>query len=99
MKKTILAKALTILIIASSVVALGADKSKHMGMELTTEQRQTMAATHEKMATCMRSDTPMDECRSDMMKSCTETMGKDGCHMMMGKMSHHKMSEDHQSTK
>ena len=99
MKKTILAKALTVLIIASGAAALGADKSKNMGMDLTTEQRQTMAETHGKMATCLRSDKPMDECRTDMMKSCADTMGKDNCHMMMGKMSHHKMSEDHESTK
>lgn len=115
MNKSIFAKALTVVIIGISAHALGADKSKMMNMEMTTEQRQTMAATHEKMATCMRSDKPMDECKTEMMKSCEESMGKDGCHKMMGKMhgmkgmhgmngmqgkmKNHNMTEENESTK
>jgi hypothetical protein len=66
-------------------------------MRPTTEQRQKMAGLHEKMATCLRSDRPMAECRQEMKKGCKDTMGKDGCHMMGGKMGHgmrqHMMDE------
>ena len=67
--------------------------------EVTTEQRQKMAGLHEKMATCLRSDRPMSECRQEMMKGCKDTMGKDGCPMMGGKMGHgmHQHMMDEQS--
>jgi hypothetical protein len=66
-------------------------------VKLTSEQRQRMAGLHEKMASCLRSDRPMAECRQEMMKGCKDTMGKDGCPMMGGKMGHgmhqHMMDE------
>jgi hypothetical protein len=78
-----------ILIAFANTTAFGADKTKKKMMEPTTEQRQNMAATHEKMAVCLRSDKPMEDCKKEMMQSCQDTMGKDGCPMMMdhkGKM-------------
>lgn len=65
--------------------------------KLTTEQRKTMAGLHEKMATCLRSDRPMSECHQEMMKGCKDTMGKDGCPMMGGRMGHgmhHRMMDE-----
>lgn len=46
------------------------------------EARQQMAAVHQKMAECLRSDRPMAECKAEMMKSCHEMMGERGCPMM-----------------
>lgn len=60
-------------------------------MEMTAEQRKQMADMHEKMATCLRSTKPMEECRKEMMSSCKE-MG-DSC-PMMGKMHGHHMMHD-----
>ena len=59
---------------------------KTRSMQMTPEQRQNMAAAHDKMAACLRSEKPMTECRSEMMKSCKDMMGQGGC-PMMGHMS------------
>lgn len=50
--------------------------------EPSKEMRAKMASAHERMAACLRSERPMAECRSDMMKSCHEVMGERGCPMM-----------------
>ncbi|MEK6580129.1 MAG: hypothetical protein AABZ55_12955 [Bdellovibrionota bacterium] len=52
----------------------------------TPENRQKMADIHQNMATCLRSDKPMMECKKDMQKNCSEMMGKEGCPMMSGLM-------------
>jgi hypothetical protein len=54
-------------------------------MEMTPEQRKTMATAHEQMAQCLRSDKPMTECRQAMRASC-DMNGEMGC----GMMGHHK---------
>lgn len=59
----------------------------------STEQREKMAAAHEKMATCLRSERDFSECRNEMMKECGEVFGKAGCPSMgagmgMGKGPH-----------
>ena len=46
------------------------------------EQRQKMAAVHQKMADCLKSNRPMNECREEMRKGCHDTMGEQGCPMM-----------------
>jgi len=48
----------------------------------TKEMREKMASLHEQMAACLRSDKPISDCRSQMMKSCQEMMGDQGCPMM-----------------
>lgn len=58
---------------------------------LTKEQREKMATIHEQMAACLRSDKPISECHKEAMKSCQDTMGKDGCPMMGGSMHEHMM--------
>jgi hypothetical protein len=50
--------------------------------EPSKETRAKMASAHERMATCLRSDKAIAECRSEMMKSCREIMGEQGCPMM-----------------
>lgn len=42
------------------------------------EDREKMAAVHEQMAACLRSDKPFAECRNDLAKSHHEMMGM-GC--------------------
>ena len=85
--------AVTVMIIfvgLTGTPALAAEKSKTQGTDakVTAEQRQNMAAVHESMAACLRSDKPMEGCRKDMMQSCNDMMGKNGCLMMgqIGKM-------------
>ena len=59
---------------------------KNAAAEMTKEQRENMAAMHEKMAGCLRSDKAMNECRTEMMGQCQAMMGGDGCPMMMDHM-------------
>jgi hypothetical protein len=49
------------------------------------EARAQMAALHEQMAACLRSDKSITDCRTEVMKSCRDTMGTQGCpYMGMG---------------
>lgn len=68
--------------------AFGAEKSKTTKLKETPEMRQKMAEAHESMATCLRSDKSMNECKKEMMDSYPEMMGKGGC-MMMDEMRGH----------
>ena len=43
-----------------------------------------MASVHQEMATCLRSDRPISECRAEMLKSCSQMMGEGACPMMGG---------------
>jgi hypothetical protein len=107
MKKFISVIATTSLLLSVSVTVFGAEKMKPMDkgvtMETTIEQRQKMAMMHENMATCLRSDKPMDDCKKEMMKSCEDSMGKE-CKMMHEmhgmnghKIKHHEVKEDEKS--
>ena len=87
-------------VVLSGQVSLAGDMGKQdssMKMPpMTSEQRQKMADAHEKMATCLRTDKPLGDCHEEMMKSCQEGMGKDGCPMMGGKgkgMHHSRMMQ------
>jgi len=46
------------------------------------QMREQMAAAHEKMAACLRSDRDIAVCRNEMHKSCQAMMGAQGCPMM-----------------
>jgi len=46
------------------------------------EMRAKMAAVHEQMAACLRSDKAFAECRKEMMQSCQQTVGSQSCPMM-----------------
>src|SRR5579859_371038 len=72
--------------------AFAAEPSPQGHPALTKEQRESMAAIHEQMAACLRSDKPLAECHKEAMKKCQETMGKDGCPMMHG-MHEHMMQQ------
>jgi hypothetical protein len=43
------------------------------------EMREKLATVHEQTAACLRSDKSYSECRSQMMKSCREVLGGQGC--------------------
>jgi len=45
------------------------------------EMREKMAAMHERMAACLRSDRPVADCRKEMQQGCQAVMGKEGCPM------------------
>ena len=68
--------------LVSSSVALGADPSTNAQSVPTPAARQQMAAVHEKMAACLRTDRPISECRAEMLKTCQDTMGQTGCPLM-----------------
>jgi hypothetical protein len=46
------------------------------------EMRVQMAAAHEEMAACLRSDKDFAACRDEMRKNCREIMGEQACPMM-----------------
>ena len=48
--------------------ALAADPSPGDRPAPTKEQREQMAAAHEKVAACLRSDKPIDQCHDEMKK-------------------------------
>ncbi len=57
------------------------------------ETREKMATAHERMAACLRSDKPIAECHSEMMKSFGHVPADSGCPMMHGAM-HGQMMQD-----
>ncbi len=71
---------------------MSANKNKSledkMPVELSREQRESMAKTHENFAACLRSDKSISDCHSEMKKSCQESMGKMDCPMMGKGMVH-----------
>jgi hypothetical protein len=65
------------LVIARGTVAAVPDPQA----EPSAEVRQQMAAIHEQMAACLRSDKALSACRAEMMKSCQEQLGSE-CRML-----------------
>ena len=109
MKKAIFATAMVTLVLGAAGFASGSENAKNPAekkavMGLTAAQRKDMALAHEKMATCLRSEKPFDECHKEMMKTCKDMMGKGAC-PMMGEMhgmkaeelKHHGMMENKSS--
>ena len=78
-------------LLSDASVAFAADPPSPGHPALTKEQRQRMATIHERIAACLRSDTPISECHKEAMKSCQETMGKGECPIMGGAMHEHMM--------
>jgi hypothetical protein len=46
------------------------------------ESRERMATVYEQMAACLRSQKPLSECHSEMLKHCQAIMGSQGCTRM-----------------
>jgi hypothetical protein len=74
-----------------SCLAIAADEKSAGAPVASQEMRAKMATLHEQMATCLRSEKPLSECRSEMMKGCQERLGDRGCPMMGMSMNHSMM--------
>lgn len=56
------------------------------------EMREQMAAAHDAMAACLRSEKSIADCRHDMRMKCRQIHGEQGC-PMMGMGAHPPMSK------
>lgn len=82
--KTVLIATFFLLLSLQTHAVEGTDKSKKSSPstapEWTSVQRENLATMHENMATCLRSNKSMTDCRAEMKSSC-QKMGKEGCPM------------------
>jgi len=70
-------------VLASVLMIMGAGTALAASpAEPSRQMREKMAGLHEQMATCLRSDKAIADCHSQMMKSCQDAMGEQGCRMM-----------------
>lgn len=72
-------------LVASMLIAgcaAAADQQPPADLPPGTEMRAKMASLHERMAACLRSERPLADCRTEMMRDCQELMGEQGCPMM-----------------
>jgi hypothetical protein len=72
----------SVLLIMGASAAFAADPPAARHGTPSKEMREKMASLHEQMAACLRSEKPIADCHSQMMKSCQDTMGEEGCPMM-----------------
>ncbi len=78
------AAALVLSMAATAAVAADAPASPASSAAAPSkETREAMAAIHEQMAACLRSDKSIEQCRSEMHKACHEKVGDTECPMMM----------------
>jgi hypothetical protein len=70
------------LILASASAASAAEPPSRPPATPSKEMREKMAAIHEQLAACLRSDKPIADCRKEAMKNHQEMVGKGGCPMM-----------------
>jgi hypothetical protein len=84
----------SVLAILSASATLAANPPATAQSPPSKETREKMATLHEQMAACLRSDKPVTECHTEIMKNCQDVMGEDGCPMMgMGWGTHHHMMQ------
>ena len=62
--------AITALLLLSGTAMTWADTPPPVHRELSKETREKMAALHEQMAACLRSDKSLAECHSMMIQGC-----------------------------
>ena len=96
----LLLPALLTLGLSTSALAQGSKTSKKStspkeSQTLTKDQRENMAKAHEQMASCLRTDKSMKECRDEMWKSCKDA-GAGECPRMehQGKHGHYKDTDE-----
>ena len=74
---------LSILVAAAMVAcacsASATNATKDERLPLTEETREKMAAVHEQMAACLRSEKTVAACRAEMAKGHTKLMRASGC--------------------
>jgi len=71
-----------VLVLGSASVALAAEPPSTAATGPSKEMREKMAAFHEQLAACLRSDKPIAECHKEAMQHHKDMMGKEGCTMM-----------------
>lgn len=71
-----------LLLVAVAVVGAAGACAVQAQTPPSRQMREQMAAAHEKMAACLRSDQDIAVCRNEMHKSCQAMMGAQGCPMM-----------------
>jgi hypothetical protein len=79
---TFLRSLIASMMIAGASPVFAADEPPAAPPAPTKEMREQMAAMHEKLAACLRSDKAFADCRDEMQKSCGEMMGQQACPMM-----------------
>jgi hypothetical protein len=67
-----------------SAAAAPADIPPPEDHPISKDTREKMAQVHEEIAACLRSDKSLQECHNEIMKSCHEKLGEEGCRMMPG---------------
>jgi len=91
---TLVELALAAMLLAGAAAVFAADEPKATPPAPSQQMREQMASLHEKMATCLRSDKPFADCRSEMQTNCKSMMGEHGCPMMgMGMGMHDQMKK------
>lgn len=90
----VILSALSTVAIAEEAPTSSTKQHSEKHTEVSREQREKMAAEHEKMAACLRSSRPLRECRREMMKRCHEMMEKHGCPMMDESNNNHEDSSN-----
>jgi len=75
------AAATAVLLFSFTLTATAPAQTPPAHPEISKETREKMAALHEQMASCLRSDKSLAQCHSEMAKSCKEQLGE-GCPMM-----------------
>lgn len=86
--RSLLSVAAASLLLAGAGLAVAADAPQAASAP-SKEMRDKMAQMHEQMASCLRSEKSIGECRQEMMQSCQKMMDGKGCSMMgMGTMHH-----------
>jgi hypothetical protein len=68
------------LLAASAVIAAEPPTADATGP--SKEIRDKLATLHEQLANCLRSDKPIAQCHTEMMKSCQDMFGAQGCPML-----------------
>jgi len=84
---TILRSLIASMMIAGASSVFAADEPPAAPPAPSKEMREQMAAMHERMAACLRSDKAIAACRDEMQNNCREKMGEQVC-PMMGKGMH-----------
>ena len=79
---TLLRNLIASMMIAGATAVFAADEPPAPPSAPSKETREQMAAVHEEMAACLRSDKAFAACRDEMQKSCREMMGEQACPMM-----------------
>jgi len=71
-----------LVLLAAATPALAAEPPANRAAAPSQELRDQMAAVHQRMASCLRSEKPIAECREEMRRNCAKFMGEQDCSMM-----------------